>query len=54
MLKWLARWILRNEPDEYLRGWHHGVEQHMHEPSSCYPYLSSRWSTKAQYWGEDE
>ncbi len=54
MLKRLAKWILRNEPDEYLRGWHHGVEQHMHEPESCHPYLSDQWKSKAQYWGEDQ
>ncbi len=55
MIKKIARWILTKELlDEYLKGWHDGVEQHMHEPESCHPIYRPQWLTLRQYTGIDE
>lgn len=50
----LARWILRHDRNDYLRGWHDGVEQYMYDPKSCYPINGREWLTYEQYWGDEE
>jgi len=46
----LAKWILRHETSEYLKGWQDGVEQHMYDPESCHPVSRGRWLTEHEYW----
>lgn len=48
IFKIIARWILRNDVDEYIRGWGHGVDQHRKEPKSCEHHVTFN------YWGEEE
>ena len=53
-IKKLARRILQWElMNEYMSGWHDGVEQHMHDPSSCHPIKREAWLTHAEYWEEE-
>ena len=53
-IKKVARRILQWELiNEYMSGWHDGVEQHMHDPRSCHPIKREAWLTHAQYWEEE-
>ena len=55
ILKRLARRIIARElVEQYMKGWQHGVEQHMHDPGSCHPVHSDQFITRAEYWGEEE
>ena len=56
-MKWLFRWMFSGEiMDEYMRGWHAGVIQHMHEPESCKPikWIREEWPSHRQYMYGDE
>jgi hypothetical protein len=35
-----ANWLLRNQPDEYIRGWQDGVEQERMEPETTEHHIT--------------
>ena len=56
-MRWLFRWMFEDEiMSEYMRGWHAGVIQQMHEPESCKPikWIREDWPTYQQYMYGDE
>lgn len=51
IISWFCKWWLKNDYDQYIKGWKAGVNQQLHEPESAkHGHIS-----KSMYWhGEEE